>query len=245
MNDSSFENLNTMEYSVIIPARNEQELLQRSINSVRTALKKRPAEIIVVLNRCTDKTAEIAIENTCLTVVNDQKNLSLIRNAGVGIATGRFIVTIDADSILSSNTFDEIEKAINLGAIGGAVPILPERFSIGIVLTIIFLIPILIFRGLSCGLFFTERKTFNEMGGFDPKLCSAEDIDFAKRLKAYGKRHKKKFVILWKSPIYTSCRKFDRLGDWYFILHPFKCLTLLRGRNQAAADEVWYDFPRS
>ena len=51
--------------SVIIPAHNEEKYVVRCIDSVKLAAScvKCGVEIIVVCNRCTDRTAELAAEN--------------------------------------------------------------------------------------------------------------------------------------------------------------------------------------
>jgi len=210
-----------------------------------SAARNHQVEVIVVINRCTDNTESIAQSLGCIIVREDAKNLAQIRNAGARVASGEILVTVDADSIVSERTFDLIAAAISSDrSVGGAVMILPERYSLGILLTGLCLAPYILIYGIAGGLFFCKRSDFEAIGGFDQRLVSVEDIDFAKRLKRHGKLTRRRFTILWRAPITTSCRKFDRLGDWYFILRPWKFLTLLKGRNQAEANRVWYDFRR-
>ena len=42
----------------------------------------------------------------------------------------------------------------------------------------------------------------------------------------------------------SNCRKFDKLGDWYFIKNYKESLALLKGKDNKAADKIWYDFER-
>jgi glycosyltransferase involved in cell wall biosynthesis len=230
--------------SVIIPACNEEKFIQNAIDSVRAAAEfaKVSYEIIVVLNRCSDNTENIAKENNCIITKCDEKNLSLIRNAGVKLANNEIIVTLDADSRLSKNFFSKAITALNKNAIGGATLIIPERISLGIMLTGLFLVPFVIFERISGGAFYCYKKDFWAINGFNPEMLSAEDIDFAKRLKAYGKSLGRHFVTLWSAYIITSCRKFDRFGDWYFLKNPRMVLNLLKGKDRRYADIVWYDF---
>ena len=60
-------------------------------------------EVIVVLNRCSDKTEEIAHGFGARTIWEDARNLAKIRNAGARSAVGRVLVTIDADSTVTPN----------------------------------------------------------------------------------------------------------------------------------------------
>ena len=173
----------------------------------------------------------------------DSKNLSKIRNAGIRATTGEVLITVDADSMVSSNIFQEIEKVLHKRSIvGGVVIIIPERWSVGIALTGIILLPFIICERLSGGLFFARREDVLVIGGFNEDLVSAEDIDFARRLKKYGSQSRRKFVTLWKSPLTTSCRKFDTFGDWFFLKNPFMVIELLRGKNQRYSNKVWYDY---
>ena len=82
------------------------------------------------------------------------------------------------------------------------------------------------------------------IGGFDESIVSAEDIDFALRLKAYGKKQGKRFKKIRRANIRTSCRKFDKFGDWFIFRNPKLVLRILQGKNQKDADELYYDIER-
>ncbi len=243
-------------FSVIIPARNEELLLGRCLDALAEASERiaaRPGETlpekryetIVVVNRSTDRTGEIARARGCKVLNDDSKNLSRIRNTGGRAAEGRYVLTVDADSQVSANLLSEAHRALSdARVVGGGVVIVPERWSLGILLTALCLLPIVLRHRISGGVLFCRRADFEAIGGFDENLCSVEDIDFAKRLSAHGRTDGRRFVTLWRASIRTSCRKFDRLGDWYFLFHPLKFRSLLRGHNQAEADKIWYDFER-
>lgn len=234
-------------FSIIIPARDEEVLLPKCVQSLRDSASeiKEEIEIIVVANRCTDGTQEVANSLGCNVISNDAKNLSAIRNAGAKVARGKIIITVDADSTVSKNMLATIRRKMLGGrCVGGGVFIVPERLSLGIFFSGLCLLPIVLYYRILCGLFFCFREDFVAIGGFDESLCSVEDIDFAKRLRKHGRGTKRYFANLFSAYITTSCRKFDRFGDWFFLRRPKMTLTLLRGRNQAYADKVWYDFER-
>ncbi len=202
-------------------------------------------EIIVALNRCTDQTADIAGSHQAVIVNEDSKNLAKIRNAAARAATGDIIVTIDADSWMSSNMFAEITRYLSTGKfIGGGVIIRPERLSVGIFMSLLTVVPFLLIHRVSAGLFWCHRSDFEALGGFNETLVSAEDLDFAKRLKAYGKKKGKRFKTLTKAHIITSCRKFDTFGDWYLFKNPGLVWKILKGNNQQAADLLYYNTDR-
>ena len=231
------------EISIIIPAHNEENYIADCFRSIKAASVNYTLEIIVILNRCTDTTEKIALSYGAIIVKSNSKNLSKIRNCGVTKSSGEIIVTVDADSIMSLNMLDEIVQAIKFdNYIGGGVLIKPERTSLGIKLTDIFLKFVLFFMGVSAGSLWCRRKDFDKINGFDENLLIAEDLDFAKRLKQYGKLVNKKFKTIRTAHINTSCRKFDKYGDWHwFKFMLFKPRKLLRG-DKDFANEYFYDF---
>jgi len=238
-----------LKFSIIIPAYNEEGYIKKCLDSVIAASSpyKDQVEVIVVLNRCTDRTEEIALSYNCVIVKEDSRNLSKIRNAGAKVARGNILITIDADSWMAENMLVEIEKQLMSGKyIGGGVALKTERLSLGIMISAIILFSaILIKHGLICGgLFWCFKRDFEAISGFDEKLRIAEDIDFAIRLRHWGEKCGKKVMNISKPRLMTSCRKFDRLGDWYMIKKPEIILDYLNFKKQKYADELYYDFKR-
>lgn len=238
-----------MKFSIIIPAHNEECVIERCLDSVHRASAPylSQVETIVVLNRCTDSTEQIARTWGARVVANDAKNLAKIRNTGARLATGEIIITIDADSWMSMNMLTEIDRALQSGKyIGGGVMINAERMSAGIWCTMAVLNIGLFLSGLAGGLYWCYRRDFEAIGGFNENLVVAEDLNFAKRLKRYGRLANKKFITLPNAHITTSCRKFDHFGDWFV----FKQLATNRrelmnaffSRNNVLADRYFYDF---
>ncbi|MFM7063868.1 MAG: hypothetical protein ACKO04_10325, partial [Actinomycetes bacterium] len=95
------------------------------------------------------------------------------------------------------------------------------------------------------GLFWTARSDFEAVGGFDETRLVGEDVDFARRLRAHGRRTGRRFTTLRSTPLTASCRKFDRYGDW----HMFAMATQLpgivrsmRGTDTEFVDRYFYDF---
>jgi glycosyltransferase involved in cell wall biosynthesis len=234
-------------FSVIIPARNEELLIGSCLESIRVAstVFENQVEVIVVLNRCSDRTEEIAHRFGARTLREDARNLARIRNAGARAALGQILVTIDADSAMSPGTLVAVDRALSSGkTVGGGTVIRPDRSSAGIQVTLMLLNLALTICQFSGGLFWCLREDFEAIGGFNETLVSGEDIDFARRLKVYGKPAQRPFSTLRGAYIVTSCRKFDVFGDWCVVKYPFLMWRLLRGKNQRAADAFYYDFER-
>lgn len=231
----------------MIPARNEEKTLPVCIASIRKAAARLQdqVEIIVVLNRCTDQTEDAAKAHGCRIERDDSRNLSRIRNAGANAALGDIIVTIDADSIMSANMLQVVERNLSKpGIVGGGCIFITDRLSPGIILSGICILPVILKDYVSGALFYCRKKDFDAIGGFNEELVSVEDIDFARRLKAHGKATGRRFKTIYNAYVITSARKFDVLGDWYLLKHPKFFWTLMHGKSQEVADRFWYEFPR-
>jgi GT2 family glycosyltransferase len=202
-------------------------------------------EVVVALTRCTDGTEAVAKSAGAKTVVEGARNMAKIRNAGARAATGEILLTIDADSVMSPNMLQVIDERLSSGKyIGGGVAIIPERWSLGIIASALLLIPLLLRHRISGGLFWLRREDFQAIGGFDEGFVSVEDVDFARRLKAHGRSKGKRFGHVFKAHILTSCRKWDQFGDWYMVRNPRFVWRILSGRDQEAADRLYYDADR-
>lgn len=231
--------------SVVIPARNEAARLPSAVSALRCAAAQCgiALEIVVVNNRSTDSTAACAEMLGCRVVEDDTKSLAHIRNTGVRATSHPIVVTVDADSCVSEGFFDAVTRALDdPRVVGGGVLILPERWSLGIILTGAFVGLLAVFYGITGGAFFFRRTEFEAIGGFAEHILSAEDIDFARRLKRHARAKGGRFANVWRAYIVTSCRKFDTFGDWYLVLRPWLAVRLLRGDDRELADKVWYEY---
>lgn len=229
--------------SVITPAHNEARFITKCLESVQRAARQvnEPVEHVVVLNRCTDGTADIAGSFGAKCLINDARNLSHLRNAGVAAAKGDTIVTIDADSWMSTNMLATVRNTLNVGRfIGGGVRIYPERLSLGILCSVAVIFPYLAWSGVSAGMFWCRRRDFEAIGGFDERLISVEDVDFGKRLRRHGKSQGLRYGTIRKAHIVTSCRKFDQFGDWYFAKRPWRAYRIIRGETKSV-NHWFYD----
>ncbi len=239
-------------FSVIIPAHNEEKYVARCIQSIKVAgkLYGRTPEIIVVCNRCTDRTSEIAAACGAKVVEDESRCIGHVRNTGIRAASGNVIVTIDCDNRMTRGTLVEIEKLLSTGLyIGGGAPIRMERRSsfplrcnealcqIGFRLT-----------GLYCGIFWAEKKTFEAVGGFS-EIKVMEDVETAKKLKRLAARSGKQYTVLRHNYLINSTRKFDQMGDWLYakllIQNANAFLQAALGNKDklnALLDTLFYDY---
>ena len=240
-----------IKFSVVIPAHNEEKYIGRCIRTVISAskyVKPERVEIIVVANRCTDRTCAIAKHYGAKVLVNDDKCIAAIRNTGVKAAKGKIVVTIDADSLMTKYSLVEIRERLESGKyIGGGTNPRFERMSPGIAVSTMYvllkLLPVMIKNGgfLSGAMFWFYKHDFEAVNGFDESLVSLEDMDFAVRLKKLGRQKGKKYGTLKRSYITTSSRKFDEYGDWYLIKNRKLTKRIFSGKDRQAADSFYYD----
>lgn len=237
-----------MNFSVVVPAHNEEVLLPSALRAVAGAAARvdGAVEVIVVANRCHDATAEIARAAGAIVVEDDSRNISAVRNAGAAVATGEVLVTVDADSSMSPSTLREIERVLGTGRfVGGGTRVVPERRSAGINTTYALMEVAVFVTGLAGGLFWCRRSDFEAVHGFDESLLVAEDLDFARRLRAHGKRSGRRFTNMRTAPMVASCRKFDRFADWHMFamaLQAREIRAARRGTDTKWVDRYFFDF---
>ena len=235
--------------SIIIPAHNEENFIGGCLAAIEAASKhvSHDVEVIVVLNRCNDGTEKIARDFGAVTVIDESRCIAAVRNRGITQATGDILITCDADSRLHSHALVLVINALEQpDIIGGGMPIRYDRRSSGIRASELCLDMAVKITGLSAGAFWATTNTFRAVSGFDENLLIVEDVDFARRLKAYGKSQKKRYVCLDKAPLLTSSRKFDHFGDWSFFrfatLQAPRLWRSLKRIDTDFVDEYFHDF---
>lgn len=238
------------EISVIIPAYNEEKYLGGTLENIKEAIgeyqKKYPfpVEIVVVNNNSTDRTEEVALEHEATVVFEGKNQIARARNAGGRVACGKILAFVDADSRISSNLLTLVHEVMSSGRYigGGVARVYRDRNSLAA--TILEGTRTIIGRGIfgvSTGLIYTSKETFDRVKGFDERYYAAEEGRFILNLKKLGRREGKKFCNINDGYVITSGRKFDRLKTvtlaWTgvkFVLCPWK----LKDRE---ACSFWYD----
>ena len=232
MNDSAIE------YSIIIPAFNEEALLGSTLTSVKNAQSHFPnriGEIIVVDNNSTDKTAQIAKSFGATALFEPVNQISRARNRGAKTAKGKYLLFLDADTLLSQELLGETLGILDSGKIAGGGTVLDN--SVAKLPREKFLIRlwnfISRFRNLAAGLYlFCLRQAWLDCSGFDETVYIAEELILSKHLKKWAKKHNMKFCIL-DIPIQTSWRKYQWFSyrtivyslvlGWFFKKNKAKC----------------------
>ena len=101
-----------MRFSVIIPAHNSEKFISKALDSIKNQ-SFTDYELIVVCDRCTDRTKEIAERYGAKTLEVDFGRDGLTRNAGLDIAQGEYVLYLDHDDFfIHEFVFEEIDRKL-------------------------------------------------------------------------------------------------------------------------------------
>ncbi|MBF0377089.1 MAG: glycosyltransferase family 2 protein [Desulfamplus sp.] len=93
--------------SVTVIAKNESENIGKCLDSIKWA-----DEIIVLDSGSSDNTVEISKQYTDKVFITDWQGFGIQKNRAVDMATGDWVLSIDADELVSVELKQEIEKVI-------------------------------------------------------------------------------------------------------------------------------------
>ena len=235
--------------SVIVPAFNEERVLDESLRSIRAAMAGLHelgwiCELIVCDNNSTDRTADIARAAGAKVVFEPVNQIARARNTGAAGAAGDWLVFVDADSRPSPELFADVARAIRDGRFlaggstlvfdGGPAGIRAAAWCWNAVSRI--------GRWAAGSFIFCDAAAFRQLGGFSLRLYAGEEIEFSRRVKRLARQRRQTMTILHRHPLVTSARK-ARLYTWREVLS-FVARTILgRGRTLQSVEAcyVWYD----
>jgi len=224
-----------MKLSVIVPAWNEEKLLPGCLESISQALRANFAsdwacEVIVVDNNSTDRTAALARDAGAAVVFEPINQISRARNAGGALATGDWLLFIDADSYLHPATLAELLRHIRRGrcAGGGCLIDLDACPWHGRVIVGVWNFLSRVMKWAAGSFVFCRADVFREVGGFSTEMFAAEEIHFSKQLEWWARRHNLKFVILKDHRHVSSGRKFQLYSSREILALSLRTLLRLR-----------------
>ncbi len=232
----------SIDYSIIIPAFNEENYLLATLEAVEKAMRENQeytGELIVVDNNSSDRTAEIA-ENAGAKVVFEPVNqISRARNAGGRQATGRFLVFLDADSIISPELLGAVLRNLDSGKIcGGGAKVAFDRPT---PFWTKWVIEVFARSHTAAGcLVYSRRDAFDAVGGFSEKVYASEEVGFTRLIKKWGRKRNMKFRVVSEFPVVSSARKMDQMSPLkmiFYLLFLGICPFALRSKSLCY---MWY-----
>jgi glycosyltransferase involved in cell wall biosynthesis len=235
--------------SVIVPAFNEERLLGESliqVNAAMTAFARRgwPAELIVCDNNSTDRTAEVARAASANVIFEPINQIGRARNRGASVATGDWLIFIDADSHPSAGLFDDVAAQIETGRClaGGSTIRLEAGYRTGNFITALWNRVSRTFRLMAGSFIFCDAAAFRKLGGFNIDLFASEEIELSQRFKKLARTERKRIVILHRHPIVTSARKLRLYTPREHFRFMMRAM-LTRGQTMKSREAChqWYD----
>jgi glycosyltransferase involved in cell wall biosynthesis len=237
-------------YSVIIPAYNEEAWLPSTLEALQQAmnLSGMAGEIIVVDNNSHDRTSAVAVEHGATVVFEPINQISKARNTGAGAAKGRYLIFLDADTLISSEVLNTALNNLSSGrCCGGGGRVVFEdnsapfaKFAAG------FWNWFSVQFRLAAGCFlYCLKEGFDAVNGFSQNVYASEEIWFSWQLRKWGKQHDMAFRIIHDPPLRTSGRKLQ----WYSLfqliaLSVIFCLFPFAVRFRALCS-FWNDRPET
>ena len=237
-------------FSLVIPAWNEEALLPRLLDTVdvaRARFRRGPdaVEVILADNASTDRTAALARDHGCRVVRVEMRSIAAARNGGANAARGEVVAFVDADMRIHPETFNAIDAALATDRyVGGATGVRLERWSLGILVTWLFLIPWVVLLRMDTGVVFLLRADFERVGGYEESRAFAEDVALLIALKRLGRSRGQTLVRVKSAKALASMRKFDRYGDWHYFWLFARLGFLMLRRPHASTQLVrryWYE----
>lgn len=241
--------LGRVKISVVVPAFNEEKLLARSLEEIKSAAAALTKlgwqfELVVCDNNSTDRTSEIARAAGAVVVFEPFNQIGRARNSGAAAATGDWLIFVDADSHPSAELFSEVAEQIASGhcLAGGSTVRLDANLLVARIITGLWNLISRWQKWLAGSFIFVEAVTFRKAGGFHPEFFAAEELILAQHLKKLAREQQKKIVILHRHPLLTSARKMKlytsrELGG-FFLRSIFNHRRAVRSREAAY---LWYD----
>ena len=191
-------------FSVVVSALDERADLNRSLRAINRAVQaiRTDAEIVVVVRDPGSPYADLAVSSGAKVVPILRANVAVARNAGAAATTGQILVTIDAGRVMSPLAFAEIERLLATGCyVGGGAVQHPDRHTLTIDALMALARLTTYLNGLGGGMYWCRREDFDAIGGFDERVATVDDFDFARRLRAHGGRTGRRFVNLRQAPV--------------------------------------------
>ncbi len=218
----------SIDYSIIIPAYNEEDYLANTITALKEAMPhiSLEGEIIVVDNNSSDDTAKIAKQNRVKVIFEAINQISRARNAGARAAKGRYLIFVDADTIIPTALLQQALSNLESGKIiGGGACIagdMPLHFSMQILLELWNWISVTTYNAAG-SFIYCHDDAFKEVDGFSEAVYASEEIWLSRSLRKLGKKRNQAFEIIKQPPVITSIRKMQ----WYSPLRIYLYVLLL------------------
>jgi len=237
----------TPDYSIIVPAFNEEVWLRRSLPAIRLAMESVTTligELIVVDNNSSDSTADVACEEGAEVVFEPHNQISRARNAGGQAARGRYLLFVDADTILPVGTLQAALDNLQSGkCCGGGACISFDPPARGPARWLQEMWNRVAPRvGWAAGCFVYCLKTgFEGVGGFSEDVYASEELWFSRNLQRWGRPRGLAFQVVQSPRMISSARKMEM--PWRMWPRFIAVIVFPPAIRYRSLCKLWYDRP--
>lgn len=200
--------------TIIIPCKNEEDYILETLSSIQKQKGVLGLRVIIADANSIDKTRDrirVFAEKSILKIeIADGGSVSYGRNLGASLANTKYIIFIDADTILYDN--DVIQKTIKsirnkkYDIVTCKIRSNSKSLLSKLIFKIFNLMQKLIPYTFSTGVYMAVKKSdFDRLGGFDETVHQSEDYLYSKQYS------KSKFKIL-DSFVGQDDRRFKKMG---------------------------------
>ncbi len=216
-----------------------------SVRAAMADVSEWSGEIIVVDNASTDQTARVAIRGGARVVAEAHRQIARARNAGAAVAAGRWLIFVDADTLISAALLRRSLAELDSGeCCGGGARIDPTHRYRSLRVAIRAWNAISRYSGWACGAYvFCTADAFRSIGGFDEELYASEEIRLSNALRRFGRARGMRVRILDET-IVTSGRKLEWYGALGTTRLVLRTLCWPGGFRKRRACELWYSRPQ-
>ena len=224
-------------FSIIIPTKNEEKLIENCIISVLNQKTTKPYEVILVDTQSKDNTINIVSKYPVKIITETQKGKSVAVKTGSQHAKGNILCFTEADCIVTPHWLNAIEESLssspNTVGVTGLYSFFPNTSPYNTLATIIlsagsFFFYVLYknhaFRGTN---FAIKKSIYNKIGGFNQNMHEMHDVELGLRAGKLGKIH-----LNPRMKIKTSDRRVNnRLIKYFKELIPSIYHLLVLGKS--------------
>lgn len=200
------------DFSVIVPAYNEEKRIRSCLESIKAQKTERSYELIVSDSNSTDNTVAIAKEYTDKVVVCQERGTARARNEGAKLAAGDVLVFIDSDTTVTPDYIETVGKALRDSKVIGVSCAFKftnrrPKFLMAEYVTNSYYVLRSVFKGTTLPGFniCIRREAFEKLGGF--RICHLEDLDMSIKLRSLGRTK-----YLARRATITSSRRLEKDG---------------------------------
>lgn len=239
-----------MEFSVLIPALNEEKYIGKLLDSLRKQTLK-SFEVIVCDGESDDdtvsKTREFSRFLNLKIVTSKKRNVGHQRNLAARIAAADHLIFFDADVVPEKNFLAKIHRALLDNdfdlASSWLEPIsryLLDKLAFSLYNRFYLETAKHFSPGGSGAFMYVGKKVFRSLHGFNPKIKLGEDFDLIKRATLKKFRYR-----LFRNPrIHFSVRRLDKEGRFRFFKKIIQSGINYHLRGPEKNNQVKYEFGR-